>query len=62
MGKRKNTFIDEASNPGEKVDSCPKESTPNFPGFAQRLYREKRKGLCAGEGIVLLLEMIVLIT
>lgn len=28
LGKRKDTFIEEASNPGEKVDSCPKEPIP----------------------------------
>ena len=52
LGKKKDSFIEEASNPGEKVDSCPKEPAPNSPGFARRLYKEKRKGLCAEGGIV----------
>ena len=51
MGKRKDSFIEEASNPGEKVDSYPKEPTPNTPGLAQRYYMEKRKGLGAEERV-----------
>ena len=41
--KRKYSFFEEAGHPGEKMDSCPKEPTLNSPGFARRLYREKRK-------------------
>ena len=52
LGERKDSFTEEAGNPGEKVDSCPKEPTPNSPGFAWRLYREKRKGLHAREGVI----------
>ena len=60
LGKRKDSFIEEASNSGEKVDSCPKEPIIHSPGFAQRLYREKRKGLHAREGVKFILsEMIV---
>ena len=28
LDKRKHSFIEESGNPGEKVDSCPKEPTP----------------------------------
>ena len=28
LNERKNSFIEKASNPAEKVDSCPKEPTP----------------------------------
>lgn len=52
MGKRKDSFIEEASTPGEKMDSCPKEPATPFPGFAWGLYMEKRKGLCAEERVV----------
>ena len=52
VGKRQDSFVEEASNPGMKVDSCPKEPTPNSPGLAERLHREK-KGLQAGEGAIL---------
>ena len=52
LGKRKDSFIEEAGNPGEKEDSCPKEPPPGSPGFAQRLYMKKRKGLCAEEGVI----------
>ena len=31
LGKRKDSFIEETGNPGEKVDSCPKEPTPSCP-------------------------------
>lgn len=50
LSQREDSIIEEASNPGGKVDSCPKESTSNSPGFAQEFYKEKRKGLCAGVG------------
>lgn len=50
LSQREDSIIEEASNPGGKVDSCPKESTSNSPGFAQEFYKEKRKGLCAGWG------------
>ena len=49
LGKRKDSFIEEAGSPGEKTDSCPKGPSPHSLGFAQRFYREKRKGLRAGE-------------
>lgn len=48
--KSKDSFIEEDGNPKEKVDSCPKEPSPNSPGFIQRLQREKRDGLCAQGG------------
>ena len=33
MSKRKDSFAEEASNPGEKVESCPKEPTiPCYQG------------------------------
>lgn len=35
--KSKDSFIEEDGNPKEKVDSCPKEPSPNSPGFIQRL-------------------------
>ena len=67
LDKRKDSFIEEAGDPGEKVDSCPKEPTPNSPGFAQSLYRGNGKGL--GKGIMywggsnlLFSEMIISIT
>ena len=37
LGKRKDTFLEEASNPGKKVDSCPEEPTPHL----QVLLRDK---------------------
>ena len=52
LGKRKDSFIEETGEPGENMDSCPKERTPNFPGFAWLLYRDKKKGLCAGKGVI----------
>lgn len=30
LGKRKDNFIEKAGNPREKVDSCPKESSPHW--------------------------------
>ena len=63
LGERKDRFVEEACSPGEKVDSRPKEPTPNSPGFAQSWNRDKKKGLHAGEGGNLLFsDMIVLIT
>ena len=50
MGKTKK-FFEEARNLRDKVDSCPKEPTPQSSGFDLRLYREKRKGLNAREGV-----------
>jgi len=49
LGKRKDNLIKEASNPGETETQVTKNQIPRF---AQRLPREKRKGLCAGEGAV----------
>ena len=49
LGKRQDSFIEEAGSPGEKVDSCPKGPTPRSLSLALRFYREKRKGLRAGE-------------
>ena len=34
--RRKDSIIEEAANPEEKVDSCPKEPTPTSSDFAQR--------------------------
>ena len=52
LGKRKDGFTEEAGNPGEMVDSRPKEPASHSPGFARRFYRERRKGLCAEERAV----------
>ena len=30
LGKRKDSFVEEAENPGVKVDSCPKEQLPTL--------------------------------
>ena len=30
LGKRKDSFLEEASNPGKKVDSCPEEPTHHW--------------------------------
>lgn len=46
LGKRKDSFTEEADNPEEKVNSCPRESTPHFPGFTQELHKEKRRAMC----------------
>ena len=35
LGKRKDSFIEEARNPREKVGSCPKELTPPCPSGSQ---------------------------
>ena len=45
LGKRKDSFIEEADNPEEKVNSCPREPAPHFPGFAQELCKEKRRAV-----------------
>ena len=46
------SFIAESGNPGEKVDSCPKEPTPPSPGFVKKLRRKQRKGLHAEESVL----------
>ena len=51
LGKRKESFTEDAGIPGYKVDLCPKGPTPHSSGFAQGLHREKRKGLLAVEGV-----------
>lgn len=61
LQKRKDSFIKKASSPGEKVDLCPKEPVPNFPGFVQRSYREKRKGCELDGGNFLFSEMIAFV-
>ena len=48
LGKRKDTFTEEASNPGEKVDSCPKEPTPSCPPGG-RVFKGKFQG-CTSRG------------
>ena len=35
LGKRKDNFIEGASNPGEEVDSCPKELTSHCQSGAR---------------------------
>ena len=48
LGKRKDTFIEGASNPGEKVDSCHKEPTPSCPpggSFQREISRVYRQWL-----------------
>ena len=40
-------YIEEAANPGEKVDSSPEETT-----FNSSVYVGKRRSVCAGEGAV----------
>ena len=51
LGKRKDSFIEEAGNPGEEVDSCPKEQTPDSPGFTQKLYWKRRRGYILRRGL-----------
>ena len=50
LGKRKDSFIEEAHNPGEKVGSCPKELTPPCPSgsqsFVVQLLTHVRLTLC----------------
>ena len=40
MGKRKDSFIEKAGNPREKVDSSPKESSPHCSQGARGLKGE----------------------
>lgn len=51
LSKRKESFTEEAGNPGYKVDLCLKGPTPHSSCFSQGLHREKREGLCAEEGV-----------
>ena len=57
LNKRKDNFVEEDRNPGEKVDSCPKEQTPPcwlgakfFKGVFQGCIGEGRR-LCAEQHI-----------
>lgn len=47
--KRKEGFIEQTGNPGEKVDSCPRAPTPRV---LLGNHRERRKGLRAEESAV----------
>lgn len=47
MDKRKDSFVEEAGNPGEKVDSCPEESSW-LPIRGQELLKEGFKGVQRG--------------
>ena len=50
LGKRKDTFTGEASNPGEKVDSYLKEPTP-LVHQEEELLKGNFKGAQAGVGV-----------
>ena len=47
LGKRKDSFVEEAGSPGEKVDSYPKEPTPQV---LLRDYVGKRGGATCWRG------------
>ena len=49
---REDSFLEEASNPGEKVDSCPKESNPQTQVLLRDYTEKKTKGLHAEERIL----------
>ena len=51
LHKKKESFTEEIGSPGDKVDSCPKESIPHSLDFVCSQYKEKRKGLYAEERV-----------
>ena len=48
LGKRKGSFIEEVSNSGEKVNSCPKNTNFPLPARGARTFKGEFQGYIRG--------------